>query len=155
MTHVNDVCISKLTIIGSDNGLSPARHYKPLSGPVSWNIVIWTLRNKLHWNVNKNYFHTFSFKKCIWKWRPFCFCLNVLNTLCSMKYSSHKGRAYVRPRIHNKDAPHLALMGELRGVNVSWWRHQMETFSALLAICAGNSPASDAGLWCFLWSASE
>ena len=22
-----------------------------------------------------------------------------------------------------------------------WWRHQMETFSALLAICAGNSPA--------------
>ena len=23
-----------------------------------------------------------------------------------------------------------------------WWRHQMETFSALLAICAGNSPAS-------------
>ena len=24
--------------------------------------------------------------------------------------------------------------------NWSWWRHQMETFSALLAICAGNSP---------------
>ena len=23
---------------------------------------------------------------------------------------------------------------------VSWWRHQMETFSALLAICTGNSP---------------
>ena len=23
---------------------------------------------------------------------------------------------------------------------LSWWRHQMETFSALLAICAGNSP---------------
>ena len=23
---------------------------------------------------------------------------------------------------------------------VSWWRHQMETFSALLAICAGNLP---------------
>ena len=50
------------------------------------------------------------------------------------------------------------------GIYVSWWRHQMETFSALLAICAGNSPgprwiprtkASDAELWCFLWSASE
>ena len=25
-------------------------------------------------------------------------------------------------------------------VNRPWWRHQMETFSALLAICAGNSP---------------
>ena len=24
----------------------------------------------------------------------------------------------------------------------AWWRHQMETFSALLALCAGNSPVS-------------
>ena len=24
----------------------------------------------------------------------------------------------------------------------SWWRHQMGTFSALLALCAGNSPVS-------------
>ena len=24
----------------------------------------------------------------------------------------------------------------------TWWRHQMETFSALLAICTGNSPVS-------------
>ena len=44
------------------------------------------------------------------------------------------------------------------GIN-SWWRHQMETFSALLAICAGNLPVptktSDADLWCFLWSAFE
>ena len=46
----------------------------------------------------------------------------------------------------------------------SWWRHQMETFPALLAFCVGNSPvtgefsgiphtnASDAEHWCFLWS---
>ena len=26
------------------------------------------------------------------------------------------------------------------GQCASWWRHQMETFSALLALCAGNSP---------------
>ena len=25
---------------------------------------------------------------------------------------------------------------------ITWWRHQMETFSALLAICAGNSPVT-------------
>ena len=36
----------------------------------------------------------------------------------------------------------------------------METFSTLLALCAGNSPvtgekASDAEFWCFLWSAPE
>ena len=41
----------------------------------------------------------------------------------------------------------------------SWWRHQMETFSALLALCAGNSPvrtkASDAEHWCFLSAVPE
>ena len=26
--------------------------------------------------------------------------------------------------------------------HTEWWRHQMETFSALLAICAGNSPVT-------------
>ena len=40
----------------------------------------------------------------------------------------------------------------------TWWRHQMETFSALLAICAGNSPVTGEflaqrpvtqKLWCF------
>ena len=25
---------------------------------------------------------------------------------------------------------------------ISWWRHQMETFPALLSICAGNSPVT-------------
>ena len=24
----------------------------------------------------------------------------------------------------------------------AWWRHQIKTFSALLAICAGNSPVT-------------
>ena len=28
------------------------------------------------------------------------------------------------------------------GAGHAWWRHQMETFSALLAICAGNSPVT-------------
>ena len=52
----------------------------------------------------------------------------------------------------------------------TWWRHQMETFSVLLAICVGNSPvpgeltgprwiprtkASAAELWCFVWSTPE
>ena len=26
--------------------------------------------------------------------------------------------------------------------NTPWWRHQMETFSALLALCVGNSPVT-------------
>ena len=41
-----------------------------------------------------------------------------------------------------------------------WWRHQMETFSALLALCEGNrwiplTKPSNAELWCVLWSAPE
>ena len=28
------------------------------------------------------------------------------------------------------------------GSDYSWWRHQMETYSALLALCAGNSPVT-------------
>ena len=28
------------------------------------------------------------------------------------------------------------------GESKTWWRHQMETFSALLALCAGNSPVT-------------
>ena len=36
---------------------------------------------------------------------------------------------------------HCGSCGMIRPV--SWWRHQMETFSALLAICAGNSPVTD------------
>ena len=29
-----------------------------------------------------------------------------------------------------------------RAILATWWRHQMETFSALLAFCAGNSPVT-------------
>ena len=31
----------------------------------------------------------------------------------------------------------------LHHFSVTWWRHQRETFSALLALCAGNSPVTD------------
>ena len=40
-------------------------------------------------------------------------------------------------------ASHLATQwAKASGMFVLWWRHQMETFSALLAICAGNSPVT-------------
>ena len=37
------------------------------------------------------------------------------------------------------DISHIILY---RWVGKTWWRHQMETFSALLALCAGNSPVT-------------
>ena len=77
MTHI---CVSKLTIIGSDNGLSPGRHQ----------AIIWTnagilLIGPLGTNFNETSIeiHTFSFQKIhlklsSGKWRPFCLGLNVL-----------------------------------------------------------------------------
>ena len=48
--RVAHICVGKLTIIGSDNGLSPGRHQ----------AIIWTnagkllIGNKLQWNFNRN-----------------------------------------------------------------------------------------------------
>ena len=78
MTHI---CVSKLTIIGSDNGLSPGRRQ----------AIIWTNAEILLIGPLGTKFseilieiHTFSFKKMYLKMstgkcRPFCLGLNVLN----------------------------------------------------------------------------
>ena len=78
--RVTHICVSKLTIIGSDNGLSPGRRQ----------AIIWTnagilLIGPLRTNFNETSIeiHTFSFKKIYLqlssaKWRPFCPGLNVL-----------------------------------------------------------------------------
>ena len=83
LTHwgrVTHICVSKLTITGSDNGLSPDR----------CQAIIWTnagilLIGPLGTNFNEILIEiiTFSFKKMRLKvssakWRPFCLGLNVL-----------------------------------------------------------------------------
>ena len=76
---VTHVCISKLTIIGSDNGVPPGGSQ----------VIIWTtdetlLIETLGTNFSEilNEIHTFSFKKIHLKmspvkWRPFCLGVNV------------------------------------------------------------------------------
>ena len=83
LTHwsrVTHICVGKLTIIGSDNGLSPAR----------CQAIIWTnagilLIGPLGTNFSEILIRiqTFSFTKMHLKmlsakWRPFCLGLNVL-----------------------------------------------------------------------------
>ena len=83
LTHwgrVTHICVSKLTIIGSDNGLSPGRRQ----------AIIWTNAGILSIGLLGTNFneilieiHTFSFKKLHLKMssakrRPFCLGLNVL-----------------------------------------------------------------------------
>ena len=43
-----------------------------------------------------------------------------------------RGRPYIQSEI--------CLPWKHHSLILPWWRHEMETFSALLAICAGNSP---------------
>ena len=56
LTHcgrVTHICVGNLTIIDSDNGLSPERRRV-----IIWTnaaiLLIWTLGNKLQWNFNQN-----------------------------------------------------------------------------------------------------
>ena len=81
--RVMHICVIKLTIIGSDNGLLPGRHQ----------TIIWTNDGiLLRWPLWTNFseiligIQTFSFKKMHLKmssakWCPFCLGLNVLRNL--------------------------------------------------------------------------
>ena len=54
LTHwgrVTHICVGNLTIIGSDNGLSPGRR----QAIICTNIINWTLGNKFQWNFSRNY----------------------------------------------------------------------------------------------------
>ena len=83
LTHwgrVTHICVSNLTIIGSDNGLSPGRRQA-----ITWTNVGILLIRPLGTNFSEMLIeiHTFSFKKIHLKmlsvkWRPFCLGLNVL-----------------------------------------------------------------------------
>ena len=59
------ICVSKLTIIGSDYGLSPGHYLNQC-----WNIVKTNLRNKIQWNLNLNSYILFrknTFENVLWK----------------------------------------------------------------------------------------
>ena len=45
-------------------------------------------------------------------------------------------------RSRNKVRVGKALLRPCLVIRIAWWRHQMEAFSALLALCAGNSPVT-------------
>ena len=94
LTHwgrATHTCVSKLTIIGSDNGLSPGRHQA-----ITWTnagiLLIGSLGTKFSENLIG--IQTFSFKKMHLKissakWRPSCLGLNVLMIdHCDLIYST-------------------------------------------------------------------
>ena len=91
LTHwgqVTHICVSKLAIIGSDNGLSPSQRQ----------AIIWTnagilLIGPLGTNFNETSIeiHTFSLEKIYLKllsgkWRPFCLGLKVLTIIWQLSW---------------------------------------------------------------------
>ena len=127
MTHI---CISKIIVIGSDNGWSPGRYQ----------AIIWTNAGimsigPLGINFSESdltEIDTFPFKKI------------------HLKLSSENGVYFVSALSRTKCFNMIAIFFFKYWHSwvyiisyhsfITWWRHQMEAFSALLAICAGNSP---------------
>ena len=212
LTHwgrVTHICDNKLTIIGSDNGLSPERHQ----------AIIWTnagilLIGPLGTNFSEMLIeiHTFSFKKIhlklsSGKWRPFCLGLNVLNLIhflllflqcrvwyhvtvvdCICYYMYQVRIAPIgnkspliqvmakdrSPGINNADqVPYITLLAD--ELHLTYITTLDELGYHLMMSSNGNifrvtgplcgeftdqrrfplTKASDAELWCFLWSAPE
>ena len=93
---------------------------------------------------------TFWFKKMHLKmssakWRPFCLGLNVLTTLHIWRLGfRYAGDVWAIPLVHFECMVSWcsSRWAQNTEVSKSWLRHQMETFSALLALCVGNSPVT-------------
>ena len=69
-------------------------------------------------------------KKITGHWTNICF---SSQNECSQRYAIHRLERTIRQ---------WTLSHEGNMIFYTWWRYQMEILSALLAICAGNSPVS-------------
>ena len=75
-------------------------------------------------------------------------CDGVVHSLSTCHWT--RGRDVVRPVIFvvisgfvfSQQYCHMLLGYARTGYGNPWWRHQMETFSALLGLCVGNSPVT-------------
>ena len=85
--QVMHICVSKLSILGSDNGLSPGRRQAIIRTNAGI-LLIGTLGTNFSEILGE--IHTFSFKKMHLKmssgrWWPFCLSLNVLSRWVLMR----------------------------------------------------------------------
>ena len=119
LTHwgrVTHICVSKLTIIGSDNGLSPGRRQA-----IIWTndgiLLIRTFRT--HFSEIVSEIHTSSFKKMHFKmssgkWRPSCLGLNVLkDTLyCCDPFQVRYKHLHFSVRFHEEGTNYFIIIAE-------------------------------------------
>ena len=118
VTHCH-ICICKLTIIGSDDGLLPAW----------WQAIVWTNAGVLLIGTNFSEIlitiETYSFKKMRLKissvkWRPFCLCLNVLTPVGHYRKHYLVDKAIVRSVWLVDLNVHMKLQSVLDVTNARW-----------------------------------
>ena len=89
-------------------------------GPVAMKYIPWKLT--LNFNAKpRSLITSQSFNSFYWAWQYHCHATSKISRRLG------KWKIVNAQRIFHE-------------IEFTWWRHQMETFSALLAICAGNSP---------------
>ena len=83
LTHwgqVTHICVNDLTIIGSDNGLSPGRHQAIIwtNTGILLIVLLGTNFSEILIEICTLSFKKIHFKMLPGKWQPFCLCLNDL-----------------------------------------------------------------------------
>ena len=66
-------------------------------------------------------------------------CLRIRTSIVTLAENPNQSH-FMNPGSGSRDNVRTSSTG--RWTIITWWRHQMEKFSALLALCAGNSPVS-------------
>ena len=128
------------TAVDKSFPLKPVRFIKtapnhPLNDYISWTLWAKFKRHKL----TTIFFQENAFEYAICKMPSL-----LKNQCCPATSEARWAAAWTKPRqstnlclVHVSHNP-LLLRGD--PFRTTWWRHQMKTFSALLTICAGNSP---------------
>ena len=141
------MCLSKLTIIASDNGLSPGRCHAIIRINAGI-LLIGALRNIFQWNLTRNshiLIHEMLLKLSSAEWRPFRHGLNVLSNYIHIKLwnvITHSFHISLQWRHNGHDSvsnhlPYDCLLNRL-------FRRRSKKTSKLrvTGLCTGNSPGT-------------
>ena len=126
MTHI---CVGNLTLIGSDNGLSLDRRQ-------CWNIVNWTHRNKLQWNVNRNsyiFIQEKALESVVWEItaimsRPQCVNKEKCEAFCDVHWQN---KCY--PVFENENIPIYGIYC-LRNNGLKRWNMNLKSWKKIMNV---------------------
>ena len=131
------ISFGQLPVKSVNEGPNLVKSRDPLADPIlRVQTLIYTLPQSLQWCMQYNVIADRVITTLG------CTPLSVYLALISNQFLviRNNGRRYLSSYPTNFLINNIFLIAVQLRVGSPWWRHQMETFSALLAICAGNSP---------------